>query len=120
VLFAVTLASVVLALVGLSLAGLSGPVATAGAQTSVSPPTVPATDRVATTVAVPVGVATPNIIPAPNSGHTPRDAGERGGWMQELLFFAICGAIAVIGGLVWRESRQKRRAQGRLTSTRTP
>lgn len=77
------------------------------------PATVPATD---VTTPVPDDVdVTPNMIPQPNSGRAPRDAGERGGWMQEVLFFAVCGAVLVIGALVWRESRAKRRQQGRLT-----
>jgi hypothetical protein len=96
-----------LVLVGLSRA--------AGAQTTASTPvTVQATNRVATSVPVGSQSVTPDIIPMPNSGQAPRDAGERGGWMQEALFFSICGAIAGLGGLAWRDSRRKRRRQGRL------
>lgn len=81
----------------------------------------PATARVPTT-AQPMAAPTPNIIPMPNSGHPPRDAGERGGAWQEGLFFVMCGAVLGIGGLIWRDSRKKRRKQGRLParSTRPP
>jgi len=34
--------------------------------------------------------------------------------MQEALFFLICAAVAGLGGLAWRDSRRKRRRQGRL------
>jgi hypothetical protein len=54
----------------------------------------------------------PGIIPEPGSGREPRDAGERGGWMQSTLFFLLCGAIVLIGLLVWRESRRARRRGG--------
>jgi len=33
----------------------------------------------------------PHIIPRPNSGHPPTEAGDRGGWLQ----FAVLGAIVV-------------------------
>ncbi|MPY92031.1 MAG: hypothetical protein GEV08_02905 [Acidimicrobiia bacterium] len=83
---------------GLAAAGLAQP-----ATTTVSP-----------------GDAGPGIIPEPNSGHAPRDSGDRGGWMQAALFFVICGALLLIGLLVWRESRRKRGAgrSGRPAATR--
>jgi len=94
---------------------LAGQAGGAAAQTSASTPvTVPATNRVATTAPSGSQSVTPDIIPLPNSGRAPRDAGERGGWMQEALFFLICAAVAGLGGLAWRDSRRKRRRQGRL------
>ena len=96
-------------------AALTGPSPLAGAETTASTPvTLPATDRVRTTSASGSQSVTPEIIPMPNSGRAPQDAGERGGWMQQGLFFAICAAIAGLGGLAWRDSRRKRRRQGRL------
>jgi len=73
----------------------------------------------ATTTPAPLGTApapvgTPDIIPLPNSGRAPATPGDRGGWQQQVLFFSICGAILVGIGLMWRESRVKRRRQGRL------
>lgn len=76
-------------------------------------PSTPVTARVPTTLQ-PMAAPTPNIIPMPNSGRPPRDAGERGGAWQEGLFFVMCGAVLGIGGLIWRDSRKKRRKQGRL------
>ena len=64
-------------------------------------------------------IQSPHIIPRPNSGRAPSDPGERGGWMQEALFFAMCAAIVLMAGLVWRDSRKKRRAQGRLAPRST-
>lgn len=54
----------------------------------------------------------PGIIPAPNSGQAPQDAGDRGGWTQSVLFFLLCGAILLIFLLAWRDSRVKRRRAG--------
>jgi len=55
------------------------------------------------------------IIPLPNSGHKPIDAGDRGGWQQITLFFAICAVIIGIAAFVWlrsRRARAQRRAAG--------
>ena len=49
-----------------------------------------------------------NILPKPNRGMEPQDAGDPGGWLQTSLFFLICGAIVVIVGLVWWSSRRAR------------
>ncbi len=76
-----------------------------------TPPTVPATDLTPTSQA---SAAIPRIIPLPNTGHEPRDPGDRGGWWQEALFFSMCGAVLLIAALVWRDSRKQRRRQGRL------
>ena len=82
------------------------PAPSAGAATTAPPPVTSAT--------APTPVGTPDIIPLPNSGRAPETPGDRGGWQQQVLFFSICGAILVGIGLMWRESRVKRRRQGRL------
>jgi hypothetical protein len=48
------------------------------------------------------------IIPLPNSGREPSDPGDRGGWQQATLFFAICAVIGAIGVYVWWRSRRNR------------
>ncbi|MDY7106867.1 MAG: hypothetical protein S0880_37310 [Actinomycetota bacterium] len=52
---------------------------------------------------------TPGIIPAPNSGVEPADAGKRGGAYQTVLFVAVCTAIAAIYALAVRDSRRSKR-----------
>lgn len=115
---------------GLGLGAVLAATSVAGAQSSggsvvttpaTAPVAAPVTARVPTTLQ-PMAAPTPNIIPMPNSGHPPRDAGERGGAWQEGLFFLMCGAVLGIGGLIWRDSRKKRRKQGRLPakSSRSP
>lgn len=77
----------------------------------------PATVSVPAATSLPNGnqvTPSPDIIPRPGSGQQPRDPGDRGGWWQESLFFLMCGAVLVIIGLVWRDSRRARRRQGRL------
>lgn len=54
----------------------------------------------------------PGIIPEPNSGHEPEDAGDRGGALQTVLFAAMLGGVVVIGYLVVRESRKARERRG--------
>ena len=76
--------------------------------------TAPTGSGSVTATTAPTPVATPDIIPLPNSGKAPETPGDRGGWQQQVLFFSICGAILVGIGLIWRESRTKRRRQGRL------
>jgi len=46
------------------------------------------------------------IIPEPNSGHQPTEAGDRGGALQIVVFLAIVGGVAVIATLIVRESRR--------------
>ena len=46
------------------------------------------------------------IIPQPNSGHEPREAGDRGGALQLLVLTVIVGGVGGIGALVVRESRR--------------
>lgn len=58
-----------------------------------------------TTVAVP----SQDIVPRPNSGVAPSEAGDRGGALQ----LALLGVVVVaIGGTVTRLVRQARRARG--------
>ena len=52
------------------------------------------------------------IIPEPNSGIEPTEAGDRGGALQATVFVAILVGIATIVGLAVRESRKARRARG--------
>lgn len=52
------------------------------------------------------------IIPRPDSGTEPEDAGDRGGALQTVLFVTILGGVAVIAALVVRESRRARAERG--------
>jgi hypothetical protein len=51
-----------------------------------------------------------DIIPQPNSGTEPEDAGDRGGALQLTVFVAMLAGVALIVTLVVRESRRARRA----------
>ncbi len=62
-----------------------------------------------TTTTVPRGG---DIIPEPNSGAEPEDAGDRGGALQTVLFVAIVGAVVVMGTIVVRQSRKVRADRG--------
>ena len=46
------------------------------------------------------------IIPRPNSGHDPEDAGDRGGALQLALLGLIVVGVGVIGVKVFRQTRQ--------------
>lgn len=59
-----------------------------------------------TTSSTPVPVE--DIIPRPNSGHAPHDAGDRGGALQLLLPVLL---VAAVGGGAWHLTREARRAQ---------
>ncbi|MDE0803604.1 MAG: hypothetical protein OSA99_09805 [Acidimicrobiales bacterium] len=52
------------------------------------------------------------IIPRPDSGTEPEDAGDRGGALQTVLFVVMLGGVVVIAGLVVRESRRARANRG--------
>ena len=52
-----------------------------------------------------------DIIPQPNSGTEPEDAGDRGGALQLTVFVAMLAGVALIVTLVVRESRRARRAR---------
>jgi hypothetical protein len=51
-----------------------------------------------------------DMIPEPNSGRPPRDAGDRGGALQGLVLLLVVVGVGGITGLALRESR---RARGR-------
>jgi hypothetical protein len=54
-----------------------------------------------------------DIIPEPDSGRAPRDAGDRGGALQGLVLVLIVVGVGGIAGVVVRESRRSRsRAAG--------
>jgi hypothetical protein len=53
-------------------------------------------------------VPDPHIIPEPNSGVEPHDAGDRGGALQLAL---LAGLVVAIGGAVLFVVRQSRRAR---------
>ena len=75
--------------------GLAPP--TASAQDATTPSTVPESEP---------------IIPRPNSGQAPTDAGDRGGSLQTVVFVIVCAGVVLIGYLVVRESRAKRADRG--------
>lgn len=52
------------------------------------------------------------IIPRPDSGRAPEDAGDRGGALQTVVFVVILGGVVVIATLVVRESRKARAERG--------
>lgn len=52
------------------------------------------------------------IIPRPDSGVEPEDAGDRGGALQTVLFVIVVGGVLAIVGLVVRESRRARAERG--------
>lgn len=54
----------------------------------------------------------PGIIPEPNQGAEPQDAGDRGGALQTLLFVLIVGSTLGIGAVVVRQSRRARAERG--------
>ena len=56
----------------------------------------------------PPEVPTQDIVPQPNSGRAPEEAGDRGGALQLLLPALI---VAAIGGAAWHLTQQSRRAR---------
>lgn len=54
------------------------------------------------------GVPAPDIVPRPNSGHAPTEAGDRGGALQFLVLGLV---IAAVGGALVHLTRQSRRAR---------
>jgi len=61
-----------------------------------------------TTSAVP----TRDIIPEPNSGAEPEDAGDRGGALQTALFIGLIAAVAGAGWFLVAQSRRARADRG--------
>lgn len=67
------------------------------------------TDGDATTTSVPEGG---DIIPRPNTGSAPEDAGDRGGALQTVLFVGIVAGVVVMAGVLVRQSRRARADRG--------
>jgi hypothetical protein len=53
-----------------------------------------------------------DIIPEPNSGREPEDAGDRGGALQSVLFAALVVAVAGAAFVLVRQSRRARAGRG--------
>jgi hypothetical protein len=60
----------------------------------------------ASTTTTVVGQDDGGIIPRPNSGHEPEDAGDRGGSLQILVFGLVLAGMAAIALLAVRDSRK--------------
>lgn len=59
-----------------------------------------------------------DIIPQPNSGREPTEAGDRGGALQGLVFVLILVGVGTILGLAVRESRKVRRRAAEAAAPR--
>lgn len=57
-------------------------------------------------------VPTQDIIPRPNSGREPEDAGDRGGALQTGLFIGLVVVIGAGAAVVVRQSRRARAERG--------
>jgi hypothetical protein len=57
-------------------------------------------------------VPTQDIVPAPNQGAEPEDAGDRGGALQLGLLALLVGAVGTVVVMVIRQSRRARDAVG--------
>jgi hypothetical protein len=64
-------------------------------------------DTAPTTDATPVPA--PRIIPLPNTGTKPTDAGDRGGALQILVFVALVVGVGGITALAVHDARRSRR-----------
>ena len=50
-----------------------------------------------------------SVIPAPNSGRPPEDAGDRGGWAQLTLFgIVLAGSVLIFGRVLWAAHQRSR------------
>lgn len=56
-------------------------------------------------------VPTGEIVPKPNSGEAPDDAGDRGGALQLALLGGIVVAVVTVGVAINRRTRDHRRAR---------
>ncbi len=54
-------------------------------------------------------VPVPRIIPLPNTGTKPTDAGDRGGALQILVFVALVVGVSSIAALAVHDARRSRR-----------
>lgn len=68
----------------------------------------PATSAAAQDAPPSTPVPVPHIIPRPNTGHAPHDAGDRGGALQLVLPVLL---VAAVGGGAWHLTREARRAK---------
>ena len=68
------------------------------------------------------GAPDQNIIPRPNSGQEPTEAGDRGGALQILVFVALIAGVGTIAFLATRDVRRSRAraAQGAEPAEPTP
>lgn len=82
---------------------------TAAVLVAPSASTVAAQEDETTTTSIP---ESGHIIPEPNSGVAPTDAGDRGGALQTVVFAVVIAGVGAIGMLVVRESRKARSARG--------
>lgn len=80
-----------------------------GALAGTAVPVAAQADEQVTTTTAPQGG---DIIPQPNSGSEPEDAGDRGGALQTALFIGLVGAIVVAGAFIVRQSRAARADRG--------
>lgn len=61
--------------------------------------------------APPTGAPAPDIVPKPNSGHAPTDAGDRGGALQLLVLGVVVVGVAGATAHLVRQSRATRDRQ---------
>jgi hypothetical protein len=95
--------------------GPAHPVAEASVQQEEPGP--PEADGSTTTSAT--AVPGEEMIPEPNEGRPPQDAGDRGGWLQLGLLVVILVAVGLIAWRVVVEARRNReRAEGLRSSGR--
>lgn len=67
--------------------------------------------RVEAQDAPPTGAPAPDIVPQPNSGHPPTDAGDRGGGLQLLVLGVVVAGVAGATAHLVRQSRAARDRQ---------
>ncbi|HEX6418367.1 MAG TPA: hypothetical protein VFZ77_07715 [Acidimicrobiales bacterium] len=87
-----------------------GPPSGERAPTAAQEPDAPADDDAPTTTAD--RVPTRDIIPDPNSGRPPSEAGDRGGALQALVFVLILAGLGAIAAVAARDVRRHRAAAG--------
>ena len=104
---ALVVAGAVLLGAGPAGASLSAPEREAGVAQSGDPAADPDGDATTDDEPLPGG----DIIPQPDSGVEPEDAGDRGGALQLTVFVVMLAGIALIVTLIVRESRKARRAR---------
>jgi hypothetical protein len=86
-------------LVGALAAGVDAPPATAQATTP-------------TSTTLPVDSGDRSVIPAPNTGRKPTNAGDPGGWAQLALFgIMAAGSLIIFGRVLWAGHQRSRANQ---------